>query len=184
MKKNSNIKTILRYAQALYESFNNTKDLDKCYNEAEGMISIVQDNLENLETLNNPLWNLQKKYDIIDTMGQRLNLHANIVNMIKILVQNRHINLLPQVIAQFMHLYQDTHDIADIEVTTVIPLTARQDNLLKSKLSAIFNKKIIIKYIIDPQIIGGLVIKYGTHFIDASVRHKLCALENYMKGKK
>ena len=59
-----------------------------------------------------------------------------------------------------------------------------QENLLKIKLENIFHKQILLRYVINPQIIGGLVIKYGTSFIDNSVRHKLNALEQLMKGTK
>ena len=74
--------------------------------------------------------------------------------------------------------------MAEVEVTTVIPLTEKQENMLKSKLENIFNKQIILHYIINPQIIGGLVIKCGTNFIDNSIKHKLNALEQLMKGIK
>ena len=81
-------------------------------------------------------------------------------------------------------LYQQKNNIAEVEVTTVMPLSSQQETLLKSKLSAIFKREILLRYIINPQIIGGLVLKYGTNFIDNSVKHKLDALEQLMKGTK
>ncbi|MEE6207572.1 MAG: ATP synthase F1 subunit delta, partial [Alphaproteobacteria bacterium] len=115
--------------------------------------------------------------------GQKFDLPHNIINTLKILVQNRKIDVLPEVINQFMTLYHNAHNIAEIDVTSVVPLTKEQDSLLTHKLATIFSKDVIINYSTNPQIIGGLVIKYGTHFIDASVRSKLNALEKFMKGK-
>ena len=69
-------------------------------------------------------------------------------------------------------------------MTTVVPLDKSQEKKLIGKLEAVFHKEIILKYVINPQIIGGLVIRYGTNFIDNSILHKLNALEQLMKGTK
>ena len=43
---------------------------------------------------------------------------------------------------------------------------------------------VLINYVIDANIIGGLVIRSGTNFIDNSIQHKLNALDQLMKGIK
>ena len=106
------------------------------------------------------------------------------LNALKLLLLNDNFGALPQTLEQFILLYQQKHNIAEVEVTTVIPLNKQQENLLKQKLSAIFKRDILLRYVINPQIIGGLVLKYGTHFIDNSIKHKLDALEQLMKGTK
>ena len=105
-------------------------------------------------------------------------------NFLKVLAQNHRLNLLEIILKQFISLYNDKHNIAEVDVTTVIELSSEQDKRLKSKLSDIFNKKIEINYIINPEIVGGLVIKYGTNLIDVSIKHKLDTLEKIMKGTK
>ena len=182
MKTDSKLKAAMIYAQALYECSDNAEDINACYENATSLRAVLPDCMEGFNLLNNPLWNTQQKYEVVDAIGKKLKLHPHIINTLKVLVQHRKINLLPEVIRQFISVYNDKHDIAEIEVTSVIPLTGEQDTLLKKKLASIFAKKVIINYSTDSQIIGGLVIKYGTHLIDASVRSKLNALENFMKG--
>ena len=184
MKKNSNLKSAILYAQALYSGSEDGHKLDDSYKCAQKLKDILCENIQDFKLLDNPLWDIQKKFEIIDILGNKLKLNSIFINTLKLLAQKQKINLLPDVIHQFILLYQDANDIATVEVSTVIPLTKTQDILLKEKLAAIFNKKIIINYIINTQIIGGLVIQYGSHFIDASIKNKLNALEKFMKGTK
>ena len=108
----------------------------------------------------------------------------SMLNTLKLMAQDGKLNILELILKQFILLYQEKHDIAEIEVTTVMPLSDEQEDLLKTKLANIFHKQIVLRYVINPQIIGGLMIKYGTNFIDNSVKHKLNALEQLMKGTK
>lgn len=184
MKKVSDIKTAMMYAEAMYAGVPDSDGADALYRDASTLKDVTDNSAEDFLKLNNPLWKFEKKAEILETLAQKADLSAPMLNTLKILAQNNNLNILPQVLNQYILLYQKKHNIAEVEVSTVIPLSAEQEDLLKSKLAAIFNKEILIRYIINPQIIGGLVIKYGTNFIDNSVKHKLDALEQLMKGTK
>ncbi|MBR1825542.1 MAG: ATP synthase F1 subunit delta [Alphaproteobacteria bacterium] len=184
MKKTSVIKAAMMYAEAMYDSTIKTENVETLYDNARTLKAAIESGMNELNKLNNPLWKYEKKAQILEYLAQQLPLCKNMLNTLKILAKNNELNILPQVLNQFILLYQDKHYIAEVEVTTVMPLNALQEDLLKTKLAAIFHKEILLHYIINPQIIGGLVIKYGTNFIDNSVKHKLDALEQLMKGTK
>lgn len=184
MKKISKIKAAITYAEAMYDSTKATNNADVLYNDVCILKSAFDNGTQELLKLNNPLWKFEQKASVLEYLAQKTHLCSNMLNTLKILAQNNDLNILPEVLNQFILLYQNQHNIAEVEVTTVIPLSLQQENLLKSKLAAIFNKEILLHYIINPQIIGGLVLKYGTNFIDNSVKHKLDALEQLMKGIK
>lgn len=184
MKKISVIKTAMMYAHAMYEGAEKSGDLDTLYQNARLLKELAEDPSSNLQQLNNPLWKFAQKAEIIELIAQKCGFCSSMLNTLKLLAENNEFGALPQVLEQFIVLYQQKHDIAEVEVTTVMPLSNAQEDLLKTKLAAIFNKQIILRYIINPQIIGGLVLKYGTNFIDNSVKHKLDALEQLMKGTK
>ena len=184
MKKVSATKMAMIYAEAMYNSVRQSDAEVIMYQDALALKNVTDENAEDFIKLNNPLWKFEQKVEILEYLAQKAHISGPMLNTLKILAQNNDLNILPQVLNQFISLYYDKHDIAEVEITTVMPLTGEQENLLKTKLKTIFNKEIILRYIINPQIIGGLVIKYGTHFIDNSVKHKLDALEQLMKGTK
>ena len=184
MKTVSKLKTAILYAEAMYEGAEKTGDLDKLYADAMRLANMSADGVEQMVLLNNPLIATDDKVKILETLATKLNLCQSLLNTLKILAQNGKLNLVKIICEQFVGLYQQQHNIAEVEVTTAVELKPSQEAKLKNKLQAIFNKEILISYVIDPQIVGGLIIKNGTNFIDNSIRHKLNALEQLMKGAK
>lgn len=184
MKKVSVIKTAMMYAEAMYEGAIKTGEADNLYDNACRLKEVADEENSGIQALNNPLWKFGQKVEIIDAIVQKCGFCSSMCNTLKLLAENNDFGALPQVLEQFIALYQQKHNIAEVEVTTVMPLSTAQEKLLKAKLADIFHKEIILRYIINPQIIGGLIIKYGTNFIDNSIKHKLDALEQLMKGAK
>lgn len=184
MRKNSKIKTALIYAQSLYESALKHDCLETCYKNAADLKTFAQENADILQKINNPLYDTAQATTITDIISKKLQLHKAVLNCLNIIAQNRKWPLLEEIMHQFVVLYNNNNGIAEVDVTTAVDLNATQDNLLEKKLSAIFGKKVVINYLKDESIIGGLIVKYKSQFIDASVRNKLNALEKYMKGTK
>ncbi len=184
MKKVSNLKTAILYAQAMYSGAEQDGELSAFHKNAKTLLNLINDGVEEFSIINNPIGEIKDKYIILDEVIKKLKFCNSMGNFLKVLAQNHRLNLLEIILKQFISLYNDKHNIAEVDVTTVIELSSEQDKRLKSKLSDIFNKKIEINYIINPEIVGGLVIKYGTNLIDVSIKHKLDTLEKIMKGTK
>jgi len=79
-------------------------------------------------------------------------------------------------------LYYQKHGIAEVEVSSVKPLSASQNKKLIAELEAKIGKKVVAKYVLAPELLGGLRIKYGSNMIDDSIMGKLNRLEIMMKG--
>ena len=52
---------------------------------------------------------------------------------------------------------------------------------LATALAAV-NKKVLVSYLVKPEIIGGLKVKYGSNMVDDSILGKLNRIEQAMKG--
>jgi len=181
-RKVSNIKVAIIYANAMYEGATLAQEAERMYADAQKLQDVLRQDPALLRQIDNPLWSTDAKDDIITAVAQKMNLCFSMLNSLKVLAENRKINLLPSVLQQFNLIYQEKNNIAEVEVATVIALNQQQEDLLKEKLATVFNKKIVLKYVIAPEIIGGLVLKCGTNLIDNSLKHKLNALEQMMKG--
>lgn len=172
------------YADAMYEGAAEASQTEELYRNAQELKELADDENSNLRILDNPLLKPEQKTEVLDLIAKKCGFCQSMQNTLKLLAVNNDFKVLPQTLEQFILLYQQKNNIAEVEVTTVMPLSPQQEQLLKTKLAAIFKREILLRYIINPQIIGGLVLKYGTNFIDNSVKHKLDALEQLMKGTK
>ncbi|MDO4162250.1 MAG: ATP synthase F1 subunit delta [Pseudomonadota bacterium] len=184
MNKGSKLKKAILYATSLYEGAALCHKLKETREDAENLRRLLNDGIKDFALLNNPIWSLDAKEKLADAVIDKMKLNRPLANLLKILIENRQIDSLELILLQFKEIYNARQNIAEVRVETVEKLTPAQDIKLKEKLSALFKKDIIIDYIINPQILGGLVIKCGTVLIDSSVMHQLDNLEQLMKGTK
>jgi len=68
------------------------------------------------------------------------------------------------------------------EVTTAHPLDDAQLTALADKLKAREGRSIKLKTTVDPEILGGLVVRIGSQMIDSSIRTRLNSLAQAMKA--
>lgn len=65
-------------------------------------------------------------------------------------------------------------------VTAAAALTEEQESRLAEVLSAIFNRPVSIQLEVDPELLGGLVIRVGDEVIDGSVAARLAAARQHL----
>ena len=182
MKKATDFKTARIYASALYESAQESGALEKVYGDFETLQEIKLSSIKEAECFSNPMVDFETKKEILEMLETKLNLGEQVFNLLKILVQNEQFKILELVLNDFMQIYNQKHKITEVVVETVKELSMSQDKMLKEKLSDLFKQDVKINYLINPKILGGLVVKNGSVLIDMSLKNQLKKIEQLMKG--
>jgi F-type H+-transporting ATPase subunit delta len=99
-----------------------------------------------------------------------------------VLSGNRRLAKLPEVVRAFATIAAAARGEVAAEVTSAHPLSADQLKALEAKLKAREGKDVKLKTKVDPEILGGLVVRIGSQQIDSSIRTRLNTLANAMKG--
>ena len=68
------------------------------------------------------------------------------------------------------------------EVTSARALDDSQMAALKANLKARLGRDVAVEAKVDPEILGGIIVRHGSQMIDASIRTKLNTLAQAMKG--
>jgi F-type H+-transporting ATPase subunit delta len=68
----------------------------------------------------------------------------------------------------------------EVDVTSAQKLTPEQVERVRQRVSQVLKKDAVVHQYVDPEIIGGLVIRVQDKLIDASVRTQLAALRERM----
>ena len=84
---------------------------------------------------------------------------------------------LPAIIDRLVQEAADERSEAVAEVRSAIPLNEDQRTRLAAALSRATGKKVSVKVIVDPSVLGGVVSTVGDIVIDGSVRHRLDQLK-------
>ena len=95
------------------------------------------------------------------------------LNLLALMVRRGRFELLPGVIREFTRLYQLREGIVEATVTSAAALEADEVAALQERLVAITGKRVELSQAVDPELLGGIVVRFGDQLIDGSARGRL-----------
>ena len=103
-------------------------------------------------------------------------------NFILLLVENRRVEILPQVSELFEQLKSQHEGVLEANIASAFAMSDVQLKDLVLNLEAKFKRKIEAKVSVNPELIGGVKVEIGDEVLDASVRGKLEAMAIALKS--
>ena len=101
-------------------------------------------------------------------------------NFLRLLLRKQRIDILDGIVEEFRALADAQAGIIRGAVTSATPLAAAMVELIRARLANRFGKKVILSLAVDPELIGGLVIRVGSLSFDGSIRSQLKAIESQL----
>ena len=96
------------------------------------------------------------------------------------MAENKRLDCLLLVLDVWQKKYYEKKSILEVDVETVIPLSATQNKKLLKILEEKLNQQVKINYIINEDILGGLKISYNSFTIDDTIKNKLEIIKKKM----
>jgi F-type H+-transporting ATPase subunit delta len=165
-------KTIARpYAEAVFALAREQQALD-AWSRMLALAAVVaaDPNIERLA--NDPKLARARLYDlIVSVCGDDLNAEGR--RLIRVLVDNRRLGLLREIVEVYAELKNAAEQRIEATVTAALALDGAQIKKIETALKTRLQREVRVTVAIDPQVIGGLVIRAGDLVIDASLRGRL-----------
>lgn len=99
--------------------------------------------------------------------------HPLVRNVLKVLVDNGRLEAAPDVAAAFRALVDERERQLDVHVTSAVELSGELRAKLEQRLSDSTGQQVRLHASVDPDIIGGLVVRHGDTLVDTSLRGRL-----------
>lgn len=162
-----------RYAQALLSVAQESNIVDQVGQDMNGIANLLKESADLREFLASPVFKADaKKAVLTQVLGDGL--HPYTRNFLLVLVDRRRIFLLEGICKEFQALLRKLNQTVLAEVTTVSELTDDQKRSLQEKVAAMTGARSVeLETKLDPDLIGGVIIKIGSQVIDASLRGQL-----------
>jgi len=175
------ISTITRpYAVAAYNLAKEKKALKEWSEMLRFLAQVSQDERMHTFINDSKVSDEDREKSFIKISAKRLNQYGE--NLIKLLIEYKRLNLLPEISAAFEVLKATDEGILEAEIIVASKPIDKEVNTLVQSLEKKFNKKIDAKVTIDEAIIGGTKIIVGDTVIDASIREQLTNLAYALKA--
>lgn len=172
-----------RYASALFELADNAKSLDQVAQDLATFRTMVRESADLARLIASPVIgrDLQGKalLAVLDAAGVS-GLTRKFVGAV---AANGRARELPAMASAFLAELAARRGETTADVTSAVPLTPAQVEQLSAALRSVLGSaKVSIDARVEPDILGGLVVKVGSRLFDSSIRSKLQRLQLAMKG--
>lgn len=161
------------YGDALFELALEENKVDIFVEETQGVLKILQENVELNKLMNHPKISKEEKNNVMEEIFKG-KISDEITGFIHIIITKDRYNEIKNIFEYFLDKVKEYKKIGLAYVTTALELKETQKQELKDKLLQITNyEQIDFEYAVDKSLIGGMVIRIGDRVIDSSIKTKL-----------
>lgn len=167
------------YARALFEIAKSEGALDRVSDELFRLARTLEKEHELRQTLTDiAIPFVAKEKLLADLLGGRAS--EQTLNVVRFVISQGHARELVEIADELARLAAEETNSAIAQVRTAVALTADQKTKLAAVLEQATGRKVIVKAIVDPSIIGGVHARVGDVLIDGTVRSRLEQLRQHL----
>jgi F-type H+-transporting ATPase subunit delta len=169
------------YAEALFTVVKAEGDIDRVEDELYRFGKLLESNNELKQALSAPKVDLSERVKVVEELlGDKVSPHT--LGMVTFVLAQERGRQLPEILEGLSELAAEARTAVVAEVRSATPLDDKQLKELAAALSNATKKKVEVKAIVDPSIIGGVVTKVGDTVIDGSVKRRLEQLKEQVNA--
>ena len=159
------------YSRSLFEVAKEQGNLDRIRDELAAFADALADNRELSVFFFSPYFSTQEKEDGLARTV--LDADPTFVNFLRVLIENHRLPVIHRVRRQFDVLWEREHEQLPVEVTSAVQLDPAVVQALEARIREQTGQHVQLESKVDPDILGGIVLRVGNSILDASVRNRL-----------
>ena len=171
-----------RYASALFELADNAKSLDQVAQDLTTFRKLVEQSADLGRLIASPVIGRDMQGKALLAVLDAAGIKGLVRSFIGTVAANGRARDLPAMAAGYLAELARRRGETTATVTSAVALTPAQLQQLNETLHKVLGAKVSIDAQVNPDILGGLVVKVGSRLFDSSIRSKLARLQLAMKG--
>jgi len=171
-----------RYAAALFELAKEQKQLDQVERDVASFQALLEASPDLARLVRSPVIAAEAQARALDAVLAKVGISGVTGNFLRLIVRNRRLFAIGDMLRAFQALLARERGEVNADVTSAHQLSQEQMQVLSDSLQASIGKQVQIRTRVDPNLLGGLIVKVGSKMIDSSLRTKLNNLKVVMKG--
>lgn len=168
-----------RYAKALYDVAISKDRVNKYIQDLTAIVETIEESPEVKQVIRHPEISIKEKKNFFIKLYKG-KIDEDLLTFLLILVEKDRILFLKEKLAELKKIDLEERGSIIAQVQTVQPLKDYQRKALQEKLMNQYHKQVELREVIDPELLGGIVIKIGDDLIDGSVRSTVDDLRQSM----
>jgi F-type H+-transporting ATPase subunit delta len=161
------------YGKALLGAAEKSGAVDRVLEELESLVDDVLNKLPQLDaTLSSPRVDVAEKLRMMDQAFSG-KMTPTLLNFLKILIEHGRFGALRAIRRAARNLFNERRGRVEVTVRTATPLSSSLRQTIIDRLKGQLGKEIELKALVQPELLGGIVVQIGDTVYDGSLRNRL-----------
>jgi ATP synthase F1 delta subunit len=159
------------YARSLFEVAEEADKIDDV-REQLGEIADALDGDRDLQVFFfSPYFSTQEKSEGLDKAVTGA--EPIVLNFLKLLIEKHRMPALFRIRRVYESLWEDYNKLLPVQITSAVELDKNVVKQIGDKISEQTGRKVDLSATVEPDILGGIVVRVGNQVLDASIRRRL-----------
>jgi len=171
------------YAEALMSLTKSQNITDEIAYSVRELKNLFEESQDLRSFVASPLVSAEDKKEVIKRIAEG-QVHPFLLNFLLLLVDRKRINFVEGIFSKYLEIVRQLNNVVLAEVTSAVRLYEGEAEKLAEKIKQLTGASgVEIQTKIDPDIIGGVIIKVGSQVYDASLKGQLRRISLSMLGR-
>jgi ATP synthase F1 delta subunit len=159
------------WARALFEVAKEHDLLDKVREQLGAFVDALGENRDLMVFFFSPYFSTQEKKDGLERAVS--DAEPVLMNFLEALIERHRMPALFRIKARYELLWEDERDLLPVEVTSAVELDKSTISTIGERIGEQTKRTVELSSKVDPDILGGIVLRVGNVILDASIRNRL-----------
>jgi F-type H+-transporting ATPase subunit delta len=159
------------YARSLFEVAKDQDKLDVVRDQLGAFADALSETRDLQVFFFSPYFSTAEKEDGLDRVVSDAD--PVVLNFLKLLIEKHRMPVLFRIRANYDARWEDENKLLPVQITSAVELDQQIVSQLGDRIAEQTDRKVDISSNVDPDILGGIVVRVGNSVLDASVRNRL-----------
>ncbi len=159
------------YARALFEVAQQQGVLDEVHDELRQFADALNANRDLSVFLFSPYFSTEEKKD---ALGRAVvGAQPAFMNFLEALIERHRMPVIFRIASRFDELWDEERRLLPVQITSAVKLDEDTVRQIGDRIGKQTGRTVELSSTVDPEILGGIVLRVGNFILDASIRNRL-----------
>src|SRR3984885_11924045 len=166
------------YGRSLFEVAREQGKLDELREQLGQFADAVSENHQLAVFFFSPYFSTKEKQDALVRMLDGAD--QTLLNFLSLLIEKHRMPVIFRIRHEYERLWDEENKTLPVEITSAVELDKATTESLGKTIGERAGRKVTLAARVDPDILGGIVIRVGNSILDASIRNRLEQLRRHV----
>jgi ATP synthase F1 delta subunit len=159
------------YARALFEVASERGALDEVHEQLDQFAGALNESRDLMQFFFSPYFSSDEKKAALHKAIEGAN--PEFMNFLEALIERHRMPVIFRIRTRFQQMWDDAHKLLPVEITSAIELDDAIVQRIGERVGEQTGLTVQLSSRVDPEILGGIVLRVGNVILDASIVHRL-----------